>query len=183
MSNLTSVKKRLGLTAEPDVTASSASGSGAGEDAINGLTDTLFIFEKTAADGMAGTATANTKFASNGFEFDMEIVGFWISPTGTLTADAANFATIQILTDDAADGAPAVAMSLATTIAAPGSGNWATDILQNVTIPTINAATKGTQTAANRRLRSGANLFIAITKSGTGVVVPISEIVVRCRRV
>lgn len=183
MSNLTSVKKRLGLTAEPDVIASSASGSGAGEDAINGLTDLLFIFEKSAADGMAGTATADTKFASNPFEFDLDIVGLGVMPAGALIANDANFATVQIKTDDGAGGATAVALSLATTTTGPGSGNWVANVIQNVTIPTINAATKGTQTAASRRWRAGSSLYLAITKTAAGVVVPITEFVVRARRV
>ena len=140
---------------------------------------------------MAATATAATKGNDvngiggcyhNPHSYDMEVYGFTISPNATLTADAGNFATIQVLTDDAADAAPGVALALATTIAAPGSGNWAVDVIQKVTQVTANGATRGTLTAAGLRLRPGANLFIAITKSGTGVVVPICNIGVLLRK-
>ncbi len=135
-----------------------------------------------AADGMASTTTAATKFFTNTYAFDLEVMGFGISPDSTLTADATNNATINILTDDAADGTPGVALSLTTSIAAPGSGNWATDVQQKVTQATAGAGTKGTLTAAGLRLRPGANLFFSIAKGGSGVVVPASSIQVLLRK-
>ncbi len=164
--------------------------SSAPETIENAFEESAFFY-KPAADGMASTTTAATKGNGvngidggyhNGHSFDMEVYGFIISPNATLTADAANSATINILTDDAADGAPAAALSLTTAIAAPGSGNWAVDVHQKVTQVTANGATKGVMTAANLRLRPGANLFVSIAKNGTGVVVPICQIAVLLRR-
>src|SRR5262245_37712869 len=138
------------------------------DEIVQGAFEETAYFAKPAADGMASTTTAATKGNgvngidggyTNAHSFDMEVFGFIITPNATLTADAANFATINVLTDDAADAAPAAALSLATSIAAPGSGNWAVDVIQKVTQVTANAATKGTMTAANLRLRPGANLF------------------------
>lgn len=161
-------------------------------ETVDGAMEESAFFFKPAADGMAGTATAATKGNGvngidggyhNGHSYDMEVFGFIISPNATLTADAANTATINILTDDAADGAPASALALRTTIAAPGSGNWAVDVHQKVTQVTTQATVaKGTMTAANLRLRPGANLFVSITKEGTGVIVPICQIQVLLRR-
>lgn len=154
----------------------------------NRLFDLTAVFQKPAADGAAATATTSTKgngvngingSFTNPYDFDLAVVGFVISPNATLTADAANFATINVETDDAADGAPAAAASLATTIAAPGSGNWAVDVAQAVR---EGVTTKGVFTPTNQRLRAGANLFISIAKSGTGVVVPICTITVLLRR-
>lgn len=150
------------------------------------------IFTKPAADGMASTATAATAgndvngiggAYTNTHSHDMEVFGFSISPNATLTADNTNFATLNILTDDAAGGAAASALALATTIAAPGSGNWATNVAQKVTQVTVQAASaKGTSTPANFRLRPGARLYVSITKSGAGVVVPICTIHVQLRK-
>lgn len=164
--------------------------SSAQETVENAFEETAY-FSKPAADGMASTTTAATKGNGvngidggyhNAHSFDMEVYGFTISPNATLTADATNNAVISILTDDAADGAPAAAFALTTAIAAPGSGNWAVDVHQKVTQATANAATKGVMTAANLRLRPGANLFVSIAKNGTGVVVPICQIQVLLRR-
>src|SRR5215216_138832 len=107
----------------------------------NRMFDIVATFQKPAADGAAATATASTKGNGvngingsfcNPYDVDLAVVGFVISPTAALVADAANFATLAIETDDAADGAPAAALSLATTIALPGSNTWATDVPQVV---------------------------------------------------
>jgi hypothetical protein len=70
--------------------------------------------------------------------------------------------------------------SAATTTALPGTGTWATNVPQIINIGL--GGTKGILNAAGQRLRAGANLFIEITKTGTGVVVPICTITVRLRR-
>jgi hypothetical protein len=163
----------------------------AGQELVESGWDVIAQFTKPAADGMASTTTAATKGNdvnaigggfSNIYPYDLEVVGFSITPNAALTADAANNAVISILTDDAADGAPVACFSLTTSIAAPGSGNWATDVLQTVTKATAVAGTKGSYTASAARLRPGANLFVSIAKNGTGVVVPISMIYVIMRK-
>lgn len=177
MSALTNLFKSIaGAFAEQGASASQNA-----PDLVESAFDEIATFSK-AADGMASTTTAATRFFMNPFAFDLEVMGFVIGPEAALVADAANTATIIIHTDDAADSAPASAIQVRTTIAAPGSNTWATDIAQRITQATVNAGTKGTMTAANLRLRPGANLFFEITKQGTGVVVPASSYRVLLRK-
>ncbi len=174
------------------LTSSSAAQTFASADElVNGVFEETAIFTKPAADGMAGTATAATAgndvggiggAYTNCHLYDLEVYGLIITPNAGLTADAANQATINVLTDDGAGGAAAVAMSLNTAIAAPGSGNWTANVSQKVTQVTAAGATKGTMTVANLRLRPGARLWISITKPGTGVIVPICIIQVLLRK-
>jgi hypothetical protein len=178
MSALTNLFKSLaGAFAEQG-----ASSTQNAPDLVESAFDEIATFTKAAADGMASTVTAATKFFQNPFAYDLEVMGFVISPDAALAADAANTATIIIHTDDAADSAPASAIQVRTLIAAPGSNSWATDIAQRITQATVNAGTKGTMTAANLRLRPGAHLFFEITKQGTGVVVPASSYRVLLRK-
>ena len=187
MSALTNLFKSLGGAFAEQGASSTVNAPELLESAF----DNVACFGKTAADAMAADTTAATK--GNGVlgitggytnlnPYDEEVIGFAISPNAPLTGHDTNFATINVLTDDAADGAPAAAFSLTTALTAPGSGTWATDIVQRVTRETAGAATKGTRTAANVRLRPGANLFISIGKSGAGVAVPICTIYVLLRK-
>jgi len=124
-----------------------------------------------AADGAAGTATADTIIFNNPYDFTLYVQSAKIVATaGTLTADNTNFATITIKTDNAAAGATGIALTLTTTIA--DSGNWAALIAKNFTVVT----------GANIALLPGANLFINIAKAGAGVIVPASITTVRLRR-
>ena len=191
MSALTNfLKSMAGAFAEgyPNTVTGSTTSA---QETVEGAFEEIAWFYKPAADGMATTATAATKGNgvngidggyTNPHNFDMEVYGFIISPNAALTADNTNFATIAVQTDDAADSAPATALALSTTIAAPGSGTWAPDVAERVTQVTPAAGTMGTMTAANLRLRPGANLFIAITKAAAGVVVPICSIGVILRK-
>ncbi len=128
-----------------------------------------------AVDANAAATTANTWMFCNETPYPMYILSAsYVSPAGTITADASNFATISVLTDNGAAGAPAAAGQRSTTIAAPGTGNVAAAIKADI-------LTSGTITAANstaRVLVSGGNLWFAIAKGGTGVVVPIGSITV-----
>jgi hypothetical protein len=184
-SFLTPFLKRLGSLAGSDADTLTPP---LGEELVYDATDVFAVFQKPAVDGSAAATTAATKgnavngitgSFTNPYDFDLMVMGFTISPNAALTADAANFATIIVGTDNAADSAPAAAVSLATTIALPGSGNWATDIPQIANIGL--GGTKGILTAAGQRLAPGANLFVEITKTGTGVAVPICKITVRMR--
>jgi hypothetical protein len=185
-SFLTPFLKRLGSLAGSDADTLTPP---LGEELAYDMSDIYAVFQKPAADGAAATATAATKgngvtgitgSFTNPFDFDLMVLGFTISPNAGLTAHDTDFATIAIATDDAADGAPSTAVQLSTTIALPGSGTWATDVPQIVNIGL--GGTKGALLAAGQRLRPGANLFVAISKSGAGVVVPICTITVRLRR-
>lgn len=182
-SALSTLWKRLGFFAEPDADPAQ------GEALARQIGEITAVFQKPAADGAAATATASTKgngvngingSFTNPFTYDLVVTGFLISANATLTASDTDFATISVQTDDAADGAPANAVALTTAATAPGSGNWAVDVAQVVR---EGVTTKGVFTPASQRLRPGANLFIAIAKSGAGVVVPISTITVLMRKI
>src|SRR5450631_3420720 len=71
--------------------------------------DLSAVFAKAAADGAAATATADTLFYTNPFDFNLVVTAGKIIGVGAgITADPANFATITIKTDNAAGGATAI---------------------------------------------------------------------------
>jgi hypothetical protein len=186
MSTVTNTIKRLGALTGPDADSLTPP---LGEEVIYDITDIFATFQKPAADAMAADTSAATKgngvngfngSFTNPFDFDLMVVGFTISPNAALTSNDTNFATISILTDDAADAAPVACLAVSTTTTAPGSGTWATDVPQIVNIGL--GGTKGVLTASAQRLRAGANLFVSIGKTAAGVVVPICTITVRLRR-
>lgn len=149
-------------------------GAGAGSSGFNAMTDFCVEYVKAAADAMASTTTAATKFWCNGFDFNLSIVSGKISPDATLTAHDDNNASITVERDDAANGAPAAALTWNTdTTGGGGTGNWAVD----TPVPHV------TRTSANATVIPGANLFYAIAKGGTGVVVPAHRGSIRLRRV
>lgn len=186
MSTLTSFMKRLGSLAGPDADALTPP---LPEELMFDATDIFATFQKPAADAMAADTTAATKgnavngitgSFTNPYDFDLMVVGFTISPNAALTSNDTNFATINILTDDAADAAPVACLAASTTTTAPGTGTWATDVPQIINIGL--GGTKGALTASAQRLRAGANLFVSIGKTAGGVIVPICTITVRLRR-
>ncbi len=123
---------------------------------------------KAAADGAASTATADTLIWVNPFDFPVYVVSAYAATASTLTADNTNFATLTLKTSDAlAAGATAVALTMTTAIT--DSGNWAANVPEPYTSRTI----------ANVAIPAGGGLWFNIAKSGTGVVVPISQYVVR----
>jgi len=175
MSDVRTIIQRLFTAFGQDATATTALPVPPGTPAeLAGMYATAQVVSITkAVDGAPGTATANTLVYVNATQFPQYLISAAITaPAAGLTADAANFATIQVLTDNAAGGAPAAAAQRSTTIAAPGTGNWTAGVQ-------VELLTAGTITAANstaRLIPSGGIVWYAITKSGTGVVVPISTI-------
>jgi hypothetical protein len=141
-----------------------------GEDMVNALTDFHIEYVKTAADSMATDATSATMFWCNPYDFDVVLVSGKAVSASTLTAHDSNYATITIQVDDAANGTPAVALSWVTTTT--GTGDWAADTAEANT----------SRTAANCVVAPGACVHIAIAKASSGVVVPASRYLVRCRR-
>ena len=132
----------------------------------NSMTRDTIAYVKLAADGAAATATTNLTF--NGARRSCRIQrAFWI-PEAVLTADNTNFATI-VLSKRTGGGADVVMASIATTIASPGSGNFAVGVAVPLVLSTVAGAIV---MAANDSYRFG------ITKSGTGVVVGIGTLVV-----
>jgi hypothetical protein len=114
-------------------------------------------WDKTAADGAAATATTEHTFMRA--PSAVQIVAVRYIPDAALTADASNNATITIKRRNA-DGTNAVTVAAVTTSVA-GSGSWTQWVAVALTL-----------TAANTSMAPGQFLTIAITKAGTGVVVP-----------
>jgi hypothetical protein len=142
--------------------------------AFNAMTDFCVEYVKASADSMAADTTAATKFWCNGFGFSLSIVSGKISPNATLTAHDDNNAVITVERDDAANGTPAAALTWNTdTTGGGGTGNWAVD----TPVPNVS------RTAANSIMVAGSNLFFAIAKGGTGVVVPAHRGSILLRRV
>lgn len=147
---------------------------GGSTSVFNHMTDFCVEFVKAAADGMASTTTAATKFWCNGFGFTLSIVSGKISPDAALTAADATSAVITVEKDDALNGAPVAALTWTTaTSGSGGTGNWTTDV------PVPNTA----RTAANTIVAAGANLFYAIAKNGAGTVVPACRGSILLRRI
>lgn len=146
-----------------------------GEATVNNLTDFFIEFAKAADDGMASTATSATKFWVNPYDFDVQLVSFNYSPNGGgVTANDAAYATAQLLVDDAANGAPAAALEMATqTTASGGTGNISEDV----------AVSNTSRTPANTTVKPGAGVWFAITKTGAGVVMRAGRFTARVRRI
>lgn len=162
-TNLTATKKKI---------AGEIAQDSGGMPTVDQMLDISKEFLKAAADSMAADTTAATKFWTNPFDFPVEIMSGIISPNAGLTAHDTNYAQVQVLTDNAADSAPAVALQWDTTLTGGGTGTWATDIVEANT----------TRTVANCTVLPGANVFFAIAKQGSGVVVPIHTVAIKLRR-
>lgn len=136
--------------------------------------DELFAFDvqfdKTAADGAAGTATTDTVVWMNPYAFPVYVVSAEAVATGAgITADATNNATITFRTRDGVGGASAAALTIVTDVA---GGSWTQNQRKAIT----------TRTLANAAIPVGGQLTLSIAKGGTGVVVPVSKFVVKLYR-
>lgn len=128
-------------------------------------------FDKAAVDGAAATPTADTFIWTNPYDFNLLVTAGRIIGLGAgIVADATNFATISIKTDNGVGGATAIALSAATTIADLG------------TLTSNQSKLFTLLTPANQILVPGGNLWFNIAKAAAGVVVPISSYFVRLQR-
>lgn len=127
------------------------------------------VMVKDAADGAAGTATAERAFwLADVHTKTVSSVKF--VPGAALTADNANYATLIVRKRTAA-GVDGGIVAQVTTQIAGGSGNWTAHV--PVSIPLT------TQVASSRfDLLTGESLTFEITKTGIGVVVPVGALVV-----
>lgn len=122
---------------------------------------------KPAADSMAADTTAYTAALHRRMTRAARILGAYVMPQSTLTANDSNNATIKVVKGDGAGGAETIMASAQTTTT--GTGNWAAGVPEALTV---------SSTAANTRIARGEVLGFSIAKTGTGVVVPICSIVV-----
>ncbi len=116
---------------------------------------------KVAADGAAGTATSETAF--NRVSRTGTIVGAWYAPSAALTGDATNNATLTLAKRDGAGGGSSSVAAITTTAVA---GNWTAFV--PVSLGTL----------SNTSVAAGNVLTFAISKGGTGVVVPAGTLIV-----
>lgn len=116
---------------------------------------------KVAADGAAGTATTETAFAR--VSRTGTIVGAWFVPSAALTADNTNNAALALAKRDGIGGGSTSVASLTTTIA---NGNWTAFV--PVSLGTL----------SNASVAAGNVLTFAISKNGSGVVVPAGSLIV-----
>lgn len=127
----------------------------------------LFEWPKAAADGAAGTATAETSIGLLGPGPNQIAIGaVQFHTSAALTANDANFATITV--SKRTNGGAATTLATATTQTVPtgGTGNWTA--FSNVTIPVTSGAF----------VSPGDSITVTITKSGSGVVVPQGQLAV-----
>jgi hypothetical protein len=140
-----------------------------------GLTRTVEVFWKTAADGAAGDATT----AQWCFEVSnkIEVTAVKYMPiSGNLTANDTNYATMTLETDDGAGGSDTVIATATTTITG-GTGNWTAGTFVSLTL---------TATTANRIVDGSSSskaLIFKIAKTAAGVVVPTGKMFVTFRLV
>lgn len=128
-------------------------------------------FDKTAADGAAATATADTFIWTNPFDFNIVLVSARLLGLGAgLVGDAANIATITLKTDNGAGGATAIALAWSSLTTDGGT------LLSNQSKPFT------AWTGANAIVVPGGNVWFNIAKGGTGVVVPISSYFLRFQK-
>jgi len=121
----------------------------------------LFEWPKIAADGGAGTATAETPIGMLGpGNVPIAIGAVSIHPQSALTADNTNFATITVA-KRTGGGAPVTIASCTTKlVGGGGTGNWTAFTPVAMTV------------VANAFISPQDTITVTITKSGTGVVVP-----------
>lgn len=168
MSFVTSLLKRLGgAFAQEDANTAGLSV----ENTIGSVFDFQVQFQKAADDGMASTATADTKFWTNPYTFPVQIVAASYNADGAITADNANYATVSVKADDGLGGATAAIAQWVTQIT--GSGNIVAQIAKAATL--LNTASVA--------VPAGASLFFNVAKTGTGVIVRSGVFTLRCRKV
>jgi hypothetical protein len=171
MANIEDFMKRLDGTDGLGLAATALFSGDQAPPIVHQAFDIVVQFSKTAADGAAATNTADTVIFTNPFDFNLVVADARIVTLGAgVTADNTNFATLTIKTDNGAGGATAIALTAATTVT--DLGTLASNVSKRFTA----------KTGANVIVAAGANVFLNITKSGAGVVVPISNIIVRLQK-
>lgn len=131
-------------------------------------------FVKSAADGAAGNATAETPIAYFD-EYTKAVREVTFVPGAALTADNANYATIIVRARKKDGTLHSIVARVTTQIT--GSGNWTQWVPVN--IPLTDGTNTLTLDAAKLDIPAGGFLTVEITKTGTGVVVPLGLLSVK----
>lgn len=107
-----------------------------------------------ATDAGATSNTANTKVWTNPFSYPVQLVSAVYNTDANVAADATNFATVDLLTDDGAGGTKVVGATIAT----------------NAAGFTLGVSRAFTLAPANCTIVSGGSLYRRAVKSGAGGV-------------
>jgi hypothetical protein len=129
---------------------------------------TVLLFEKPAADSMASDATSERAckwYVPAHMAGGVEVVSVSVLPTAALTAHDTNNAVLLVDKNDGAGGARTNMATLTTNVA---SGNWVAFSRKAFTLDS---------TLANIQVAAGGMLTFEITKGGSGVAVPICNVV------
>jgi hypothetical protein len=129
---------------------------------------TVLLFEKPAADSMASDATSERAckwYVPDHMAGGVELVSCYVVPTAALTAHDTNNAVLLVDKNDGAGGARTNMATLTTNVA---SGNWTAFSKKTFTLDS---------TVANLQVAAGGMLTFEITKGGSGVAVPICNVV------
>ncbi len=132
------------------------------------FSDSTWEVGHEAADAAASTTA--TYWAIK-VPWNVRIIDVTVCPGGALTADNTNNA---VLTLAKANGAGGAATTVATLTTNAASGNWVADTFKSFTLATA---------SADQLVNDGQILTLKKTVGGTGVVVPISFITIRYRKV
>jgi hypothetical protein len=125
------------------------------------------LFDKTAADGAAGTTTTDTLVWVNPFSYPVYLVSAYGVATGAaIAASATDFVTITFRTRDGVGGASAAALTIVSDVA---GGAWTQNVSKAIT----------TLTRANAAVPVGGHITFSIAKAASGTVVPVSKFVVK----
>lgn len=153
------IASMLGLPPNSDATANAAAVAAIAQNFCR-----VYKWNKAAADGAAGTATAATMMDALSFPGQVglsspgggtPLIAAFIQTDATLTGDPSNNAAFTVQAVDATGANPVTIATLTTTVTLT---KWVRTAL--------------TITSANVVLPVGGTLTVAIAKNGTGVVVP-----------
>lgn len=162
MTAFNTIRQRLvGAFGQEDGTAGAIP-----SDAWEEFFDIPFCTPNIVVDATAATNTANTLMWSNPFSYSVQIVSAELNGAVT-AANATDYATYSLFTDDAAAGTPILGAVFDTT----------------TTGITASVDRAFTLTPANCTVVSGANIWRKVLKAGNGVAVGAHVVKLRLRRV
>jgi hypothetical protein len=125
----------------------------------------VYKIRKTAADAMASTTSAENTTPWEYVHYSGNVYAVYVHPTAALTGDPTNNAVLTLSSRDASGATQTTVATLTTT------ASWVAGTPVAMTL-----------TAANVAIVAGGSLTLTIAKGGTGVVVPISSIVIFAER-
>jgi hypothetical protein len=130
------------------------------------------VFDKSAADATAATTTSETYTGAYSPRLSKVTSVVFIPTSGSLTANASNYATITVSKRNAAAASKTAVGTITTTVASSG------DLTQGVAEPFVLSSTAGALDIV-----AGGGFTFEIAKTGSGVVVPAGRFVITLEHV